>query len=50
MCQGDVQEAGDESQKTQSLIPQRRRNHRMNGAEIVMAFIPACAPVDGAIS
>ena len=50
MCPGDVREAGDESRKTRGLIPQRRRNHRMNGAKIVTAFTPARAPAGGAIS
>ena len=50
MCQEDVWEAGDESRKTRGPIPQRRRNHRMNGAEIVTAFTLARAPAGGAIS
>ena len=50
MCQEGVQEAGGESQKTRGLIPQKRRSHRMNGAETVTALIPAHAPADGAIS
>ena len=50
MCQGNVREAGGESQKTRGLIPQKGRSHQMNGAETVTALIPAHAPADGVIS